>query len=131
MKLLTTKIEQTDGYRGTIHSSLLKIEKALGKIVAPPTVATTTPSMSAITPSTSRVKLPKLKLRPFGGELTQWTSFWESFEATVHTNRDLTSVEKFNYLSSNLKRSAREAISGLSLTAANYEETIWRWAENN
>ena len=70
------------------------------------------------------MKLPKLKLRPFGGELTQWTSFWESFEAAVHTNPDLTAVEKFNYLSSVLECSAREAISGLSLTAANYEEAI-------
>ena len=121
---VTTEIEQTDGYRETIHSSLLKIEKALGKIVAPPTAATTTPSTSATTPTTSRVKLPKLKLRPFGGELTQWTSFWESFEAAVHTNPDLTSVEKFNYLSSVLERSAREAISGLSLTTTNYEEAI-------
>ena len=69
------------------------------------------------------MKLPKLKLRPFGGELTQWTSFWESFEAAVH-NPDLTSVEKFNYLASVLERSAREAISGLSLTASNYEEAI-------
>ena len=64
---VTTEIEQTDRYRETSHSYLLKIEKALGKIVAPPTAATTTPSTSATTPTTSRVKLPKLKLRPFGG----------------------------------------------------------------
>ena len=49
---------------------------------------------------------------------------WESFEAAVHNNPDLTQVEKFNYLASVLERSAHEAISGLSLTAANYEEAI-------
>ena len=112
---VTTEIEQTDGYRETIRSSLLKIEKVLSKIAAPPTTAPTapaaTPTALAATPSTSRVKLPKLKLRPFGGELTQWTSFWESFEAAVHSNPDLTPVEKFNYLVSVLERSAREAIS--------------------
>lgn len=37
---MTTEIEQTDGYRETIRSSLLRIEKALGKIVALP-IATT------------------------------------------------------------------------------------------
>ena len=95
---VTTEIEQTDGYRETIHSSLLKIEKALGKIVAPPTAAASTPCTPVITTTTSRVKLPNLKLRSFGRELTQWTSFWESFEAAVHTNSDLTAVEKFNYL---------------------------------
>ena len=59
---VTTEIEQTKGYRETIHSWLLKIEKALGKIMAPPTAAATTPSTPAIMPTTSRVKLPKLKL---------------------------------------------------------------------
>ena len=42
----------------------------------------------------------------------------------MRTNPDLTLVEKFNYLSSVLERSAREAISGLSLTTADYEEAI-------
>ena len=36
----------------------------------------------------------------------------------------LTAVEKFNYLVSVLEHSAHDAISGLSLTAANYKEAI-------
>lgn len=118
---VTTEIEQNDGYRESIRSTLLKIDNALGKVATLPIAATATPSALA---TTSRVKLPKLKLRPFGGELTQWTSFWESFEAAVHNNPDLISVEKFNYLSSVVECSACEAISGLSLTASNYEEAI-------
>ena len=98
---MATEIEQTDAYRETIHASLLKIEKAL--VVTPP-ATTTSPPMPVTMPATSRVKLPKLKLRLFGGELTQWTSFWESFEAAVHNNPDLTPVEKFNYLASVLER---------------------------
>lgn len=42
----------------------------------------------------------------------------------MHNNPDLTPVEKFNYLVSVLERSACEAISELSLTAANYNEAI-------
>ena len=72
----------------------------------------------------SRVRLPKLQLRSFGGDLTKWTSFWESFESAVHNNEDLSEVEKFNYLTSLLERSAREAISGLALTAANCSEAV-------
>ena len=70
------------------------------------------------------MKLPKLQLRAFGGELTKWTSFWDSFESAVHNNRELSDIEKFNYLTSLLERSACEAISGLSLTAANYQRAI-------
>ena len=36
----------------------------------------------------------------------------------------LSSVEKFNYLSSLLENTAREAIAGLSLTEANYAEAV-------
>ena len=72
----------------------------------------------------SRVRLPKLQLRSFGGDLTKWTSFWESFESAVHDNVELSDIEKFNYLTSLLERSARDAVSGLSLTATNYQKAI-------
>ena len=71
-----------------------------------------------------RVKLPKLVLKKFGGDPTDWTTFWDSFESAVHMNPDLTGMDKFNYLHSLLERTAAEAISGLKVTAANYEEAI-------
>ena len=39
-------------------------------------------------------------------------------------NRDLSEVDKFNYLRSLLERTAKDAISGLTLTAANYKEAV-------
>ena len=68
--------------------------------------------------------LPKLHLRSFSGNLTQWTSFWDAFQTAIHNNEQFTDIEKFNYLNSLLESSAREAISGFSLTAANYREAI-------
>ena len=65
-----------------------------------------------------------LQLRSFGGDLTKWTSFWESFESAVHSTDNLSDIEKFNYLTFLLERSAREAVSGLALTAANYHKAI-------
>ena len=58
---MATEIEETDAYRETIHTSLLKIEKAL---VVTQLATTTSPPMPVTTPATSRVKLPKLKMRP-------------------------------------------------------------------
>ena len=78
----------------------------------------------ASTHSHTSVKLPRLHLRSFAGNLTQWTSFWESFQSAVHDNDELTDTEKFNYLNSLVERSAKEAISGFSLTAGNYHEAI-------
>ena len=71
-----------------------------------------------------KVKLPKLILKKFNGELTTGTTFWDSFESTVHNNPNLTSIDKFNYLHSLLEWSAAEAVSWLTLEAANYEEEI-------
>ena len=71
-----------------------------------------------------QVKLPKLLIKKFNGNLTKWVTFWDSFNSSIHANPTLWSVGKFNYLSSLLESSAAEAIAGLNLTAANYNEAI-------
>ena len=58
----------------------------------------------------TQVKLPKLELKKFDGDHSKWVSFWDSFEALVHTNESLTAIDKFNYLNSLLERSAAEAV---------------------
>ncbi len=71
-----------------------------------------------------QVKLPKLSIKRFNGDLTRWVTFWDSFNSSIHTNPTLSSVDKFSYLISLLESSAAEAIAGLTLTAANYDEAI-------
>ena len=71
-----------------------------------------------------RVKLPKLSLPHFNGNLMKWTSFWDSFDSAVHTNDRLPEVDKFNHLRSLLEGTARDAISGMSMTASNYREAV-------
>ena len=51
-------------------------------------------------------------------------TFWDSFNSSIHANPILSSVDKFNYLVSLVESSAAEAIAGLSITAANYDEAI-------
>ena len=58
------------------------------------------------------------------GDLTQLTSFWESFDSAVHANKQLSDIEKFNYLNSLLEHTAKEAISGFALTSTNYLKAI-------
>ena len=73
---------------------------------------------------TSNVKLSKLNIPPFNGELTAWTPFWESYQAAIHTNSGLSDTEKFSYLRSLVQQVALDAISGQSLAGANYREAI-------
>ena len=79
---------------------------------------------SASSPGKTQVKLPKWELKKFNGDHSKWISFWDTFEASVHENENLSRIDKFNYLISLLERSAAEAISGLTLTASNYDDAI-------
>ena len=75
-------------------------------------------------PCSPHVKLPKLSLKKFGGDVTSWTTFWDTFESAVHQNSALTGIDKFSYLNSLLESTAAEAVAGLALTSANYDEAV-------
>lgn len=68
--------------------------------------------------------LPKLDLISFNGDKTRWIEFWDSFKCSVHDNTTLSNSERFNYLRSKLYGKAQRAISGLSLSDANYKVAI-------
>ena len=66
-----------------------------------PSSETSAVARSISTPS-SASRLPKLSLPKFSRDPIKWQSFWDSFEAAVHTNTNLTGVEKLNYLRAQL-----------------------------
>lgn len=89
-------------------------------------------TLAPLTPSTegtiggrsSRVRLPKLQLQPFRGELSRWQPFWEQFRGAIHQNEELTGSEKFQYLRTLLSGPAAAAIAGLQATEACYQSAI-------
>lgn len=118
-----SEIAAWDDLKDNIRGALFKIEKAIGSSPAsiPPPTA---PSTSSGVVAARKVKLPELSLSHFDGEPTKWYTFWDTFESIIHNNSELTDVNKFTYLRSLLHRSAKDAVAGLSLTAANYKEAI-------
>ena len=72
----------------------------------------------------TKVKLPKITLPHFKGNPIYWTSFWDSYESAIHANPSLSDVDKFNYLKSLLEREAFDAIAGLTLSSANYQQAV-------
>ena len=69
------------------------------------------------------IKLPRIEIKRFGGELTQWKSFIDTFEAAIHKS-SLSNAEKFNYLKGYLQENASKTIEGLSLTNENYPKAL-------
>ena len=51
-------------------------------------------------------------------------SFWDSFEAAIHNNEQLSSIDKFNCLRTLLEGPAAAAVAGLTLTSSNYGEAV-------
>ena len=100
------EIEQADLFKEGIYTAIVCIERLLvATPIAPPTIPHVTPRESERAPDASghRVKLPKLMLKPFNGDITTWTPFWESHESAIHKNASLSDVDKFNYLNSLLE----------------------------
>lgn len=119
------EIEQADSCKEQIFAYLIDLEESLSKSSPPSgTGSTTHTSGLASASSGARVKLPKLAIRPFDGNITKWTSFWDSFVSAIDSSPGLSTIDKFNYLRSLLEKSAAESISGLTLTADNYKEAV-------
>ena len=79
---------------------------------------------SAAAHPTVMAKLPMLALKHFHGTLTGWSPFWGLYKTAVHNNSSLSNTKKFTYLQTLLVGRAKEAISGLAITNANYSVAI-------
>ncbi len=88
----------------------------------------TTPPISPTTSSFNqkpvKPRLPKLTLPRFKGDITQWNTFWDSFNSAIHSNTEISDVDKFSYLKSLLDGPASRAIQGLNLTNDNYTSAV-------
>jgi replicative DNA helicase len=95
---IENEIEQADIFKERLQHSIVSIEMALEKIVNETlahgsTVSGTSPSSSNVSQNSSysaTVKLPKLSLKKFSGDVTKWTTFWECYESAIHNNANLT-----------------------------------------
>ena len=68
------------------------------------------------------MKLPKFTLTAFNEDPLKWTSFIETFDAAVDSQKSLSAIEKFSYLTGHLEGPAADCVRGFSLTSKNYIE---------
>jgi len=68
-------------------------------------------------------RLPKLTLPTFNGDILQWQEFYESFSVAID-QRDISDIEKFQYLKSTLTGSVANFLTGLPLTSKNYSSAL-------
>ena len=93
------------------------------KTVKPPMSAAKSASTTSI--EAKMIKLPKLDVLTFNGNILQWLTFWEQFSVAIHDRVDITNPQKMAYLRQALKHgSARNVVEGLSRMGEQYDEAI-------
>lgn len=66
------------------------------------------------------LKLDRLELPYFSGNLLEWIAFRDQFIDLAHNNSNLTTMIKFHLLRTHLKGAALETVAGYQFTASNY-----------
>lgn len=66
------------------------------------------------------IRLPKMSLPNFNGDVTNWISFINLYDTSIHNNVNLSPVYKMQYLLSCLKGEALTLVSPLQISATNY-----------
>ena len=69
------------------------------------------------------IRLLKMQLPNFDGNVLKWPEFWDVFESSVD-RQNISDVVKFSYLRGVLRGTAFMAISGISLTNENYSVAV-------
>ena len=76
-------------------------------------------------PDASGVRLPKLDVPTFDGDILHWSTFWEQFVTSVDSRKHLSNAEKLVYLQHAVKNgSAISVIQGLSQSGEQYTEAV-------
>ena len=85
-------------------------------------------------PDGKLIKLPKLDIPTFNGNILHWLTFWEQFCITIHDRSDLSPAQKLVYLRQSLKDgSAKNVIEGLSHSGEQYDVHMHmrtQWLQN-
>ena len=120
------EIAESRDFRASIHEAIIKIDNAFRKaenkelFTGPSSSANSASNTASNEAAKVTTKLPKLTIKPFAGNAFNWQTFWDSFRTSIHENKNLNNVDRFNYLRSYLEGPALAAIAGFSLTEANY-----------
>ena len=145
------EVDETTDVRTRIDEGLIKLKTYLNKhgnsverttmqaptmVIRPPLGIFTPPRQlnqaASESPSSQRstnnarsqgVRLPKISLPRFNGDITNFQHFWQSFCCAVDESEDLSNVHKLNYLVNSLEGQAYKALEGLKICEENYVKT--------
>ena len=88
---ITSEVDKQFQFETFVNKNLLKIEDV---VVKSKQICVKKKDSTVET----HVKLPKIEITKFSGDPTEWQTFFDSFERSIHKSESLSPVEKMNYL---------------------------------
>ena len=105
MEIILEAISELTDLETTLKEQKKKEATHLEKILQAQTELlermTTLNEKKSPTKTSDKVRLPKIEIPSFNGEITEFQPFWDSF-ATLIDKSDISNIEKFTYLKSKL-----------------------------
>ncbi|XP_068158224.1 uncharacterized protein [Drosophila tropicalis] len=90
------------------------------RLLSPQQSSSSSGSQSVATAAPRDCELPKINIKPFGGDYKEWHAFKDLFESTIHGKTTLTNIQKFHHLKSCVIGEAAILIQHLPVVDANY-----------
>lgn len=72
--------------------------------------------------SSSNIRLPKIVLPSFSGDIKKWPEYFDTFNALIHNSTSITDTEKFHYLLSSLSGDALTVVKPFPMTREHYRD---------
>ncbi|XP_050561698.1 uncharacterized protein LOC126910588 isoform X1 [Spodoptera frugiperda] len=82
-------------------------------------------SCASHTHTHNSIRLPKIDLPKFSGSYHDWLEFRDTFTSIIHSNNNISKINKLHYLRASLKDSASLVVDNLDFSAENYD-AAWR-----
>ena len=124
-ELISHEIDEGDDLSASHSSTEIELSRLATKIKGSLAGTPGKTTMTTGSSDTSGVRLPKLEVPTFDGNIIHWKQFWEQFSISVHDRASLSNAEKIVYLQHALKDgSAKNAIEGLSHSGEDYVEAV-------
>ena len=121
---IEAECESHNDYEMRVIESMAKMTNYLAsKHVPEAKLAGSNPPVSQ-SPSQVQVKLPKINLPTFDGNVLSWQPYYQSIKVLVVDNPSLADVQKLEYLMRLLKGSAAEAVKGFAVVQGNYKPVL-------
>ncbi|XP_058816948.1 uncharacterized protein LOC131680246 [Topomyia yanbarensis] len=88
-----------------------------------PTMLNSTMAAPVHASSSFHLRLPKIDLPKFNGDFSRWLAFRDTYTSMIHSNADIPTVAKLQYLLQSLEGEARKPFESVDIEADNYAST--------